>query len=61
MILMNKKRIFILLSLIIIVTIVSSMKISINQHNTIPTVALPVSNKTVIIDAGHRSEKMVVQ
>ncbi len=61
MILMNKKRILILLNFIIIVTVISSIKISTNQNNTVPTVALPVSNRTVIIDAGHRSEKMAVQ
>lgn len=65
MVIVNKRKILIMLNLIIITTILASLIVYYNSNKTsqnlIPIVALPVSNKTVVIDAGHRSEKMVVQ
>lgn len=52
MIILNKKRI-----LVVIVILVFSFGICLIETNTgetIETVALPVTNKVIVIDAGHR-------
>lgn len=51
MLIMNKKR----LSFIIITIMVSVISFVVNskQKNTIQTVSLPVSDKTIVLDAGH--------
>ena len=51
MFIINKKRISFIL-LIITISVIS-FSISSNSENTIETVSLPVSNKTVVLDAGH--------
>jgi len=51
MLIIDKKRI----SFILTVLFISVISFSINRHkeNTVQTVSLPVSNKTIILDAGH--------
>ncbi len=48
----SKKRIVLLASLLIAVVVIGIFRISL-ERETIETVALPVSNKVIIIDAGH--------
>ena len=52
---LNKKRIMIILSCIIISTIAFEIK---NTRNvkTVETVALPVNQKVIVLDAGHGGE-----
>ena len=52
MIILKKGRIFIIMCLVI--TSIVSYNITTNkEENTVPTVSLPVSNKVIVIDAGH--------
>lgn len=50
MIVLNKKRI-----LLIVFTVIISISIPMLSKKTIETVALPVSNKVIVLDAGHRN------
>lgn len=52
MYILNKKRIYLIFSCLILSTIVFQLTSSSNII-TEKTVALPVNNKTIIIDAGH--------
>ncbi len=52
MIIFHKKRILILSSLIFLCLFTCSIT-NLNPNKTIPTVSLPVTNKIIIIDAGH--------
>jgi len=56
MFVLNKKRIYLIFSCLIISTMIfqvaGTKSMEIEQ-----TVALPVYNRTIVIDAGHRSEK----
>ena len=54
MIILNKKRIYIILSTILI-AIFTFMLQTKNNYETVQTVALPVSQKVIVIDAGHGS------
>ena len=51
MLILNKKRIYLILTCLILSTMVFQFKTSKNIQ-TIETVALPV-NKTIVLDAGH--------
>lgn len=52
MIFLNKKRIlFLILAIAISILTPSLMSL---EHKTVQTVALPVSNKVIVLDAGHR-------
>ena len=51
MLIINKKRVFIIL--ITIIVSVVSFAINSKPENTISTVSLPVSGKTIVLDAGH--------
>ena len=51
MIIVNKKRIYFILTMIMISVV--SFATRIKTENTTPTVSLPVSNKTIVLDAGH--------
>ena len=52
MIILRKKRlVFIIYTVILVVFIY--IGIQKNSYKTIPAIALPVSNKVIIIDAGH--------
>lgn len=54
MVVLDKKKIYIVLVCIVFTTFIGIGKIGNNKNNTtIETVALPVSSKTVVIDAGH--------
>ena len=57
MFVINKKRIQIILSAILISVLTFGMQISIKEKEelTVETTSTPVSNKTVVIDAGHGS------
>ena len=55
MIILDKKRIFITLSIIAVAMLTFTIQVTnVNKTlNTVQTVALPVSNKIIVIDAGH--------
>ena len=56
MIILSKKRMIMLLNLVVLVVVVCSVKnININKQ-TKETVALPITNKTIVLDAGHGGE-----
>lgn len=57
MFIINKKRIQIILSAILISVLTFGMQISIKEKEelTVETTSTPASNKTVVIDAGHGS------
>lgn len=52
MIIINKKRILLMMGILLIATFTFSMQ-TFENEKTISTVALPVSNKVIVIDAGH--------
>lgn len=52
MIILNKKRVIIIMSLIVIATFAFTFQTA-KVNDTVQTVALPVSNKVIVIDAGH--------
>ena len=52
MLVLHRKRIFIVLTCIIVSTIAFQLK-GVKKADTQETVALPVNNKVVILDAGH--------
>ncbi len=52
MIILSKKRIYIILSMVIVATLAFSFKIA-DYNKTVQTVALPTSNKVIVLDAGH--------
>lgn len=52
MIILNKKRLLAMLSIICVAVFVFSFQIA-NTNGTTQTVALPVSNKVIVLDAGH--------
>ena len=59
MIVLNKKRITLILSSIVLsifVFMLSTSKLE-NSKDYVSTVSLPVSGKTIVIDAGHRSTR----
>ena len=56
MIILNKKRILLILSTLVISMFVFTIQVAQNEDIE-PTVALPVSNKTIVIDAGHRKTR----
>lgn len=56
MIVLNRKRIYIVLTCLILSTIVFQISDSSKKVDLIETVALPVNNRIIIIDAGHGGE-----
>lgn len=52
MIVLNKKRILIVLIAVGISIFAFTLQIA-QTNETVPTIALPVSNKVIVIDAGH--------
>ena len=52
MLILNKKRIYLILTCLILSTMVFQFKTSKNIK-TLETVALPVNKKIIILDAGH--------
>lgn len=55
MFIFNKKRIYIILTCLLVSTFVIQIK-GIKKSDVKETVALPVNNKVIIIDAGHGGE-----
>ena len=55
MIIFNKKRVMFLVMAITIAILTPSL-MSLEQK-TVQTVALPVSNKVIVLDAGHRQSR----
>ena len=55
MFVLNRKRIYIIILCLVISTITFKTK-DMMKKNTVATVALPVNNKVIIIDAGHGGE-----
>lgn len=51
MIILNRKRMMLILTLVCIPLLAFSFQIA--EENTVETVALPVTNKVIVIDAGH--------
>ena len=56
MIILKKKRILFILSLVLVSMFAFTIQIA-KDEKTISTVALPVSNKVIVIDAGHRKTR----
>lgn len=52
MIILNKKRILFITSIVVISVFAFTIQRA-QVNKTVQTVALPVSNKTIVIDAGH--------
>ena len=53
---LNKKRLGITLSILLVSVFVFTFQVA-GAKNTVPTVSLPVSNKVIVIDAGHRKTR----
>ena len=51
MIILNKKRITII-TLSVFISVFAFI-FSMDKQNTVPTVSLPISGKTIVVDAGH--------
>ena len=55
MIVLSKKRLLLITSMVLVslfVFVFQTVRID-NNNSTVPTVALPVSNKVIVLDAGH--------
>lgn len=52
MIIINRKRLIAILSMVFLALFVFSFQIA-KDEKTVETVSLPVSNKVIVIDAGH--------
>lgn len=53
MVIINKKRMYLLIICILLSIGIFKISSRTSMPNTIETVALPVSNKVIVIDAGH--------
>lgn len=53
MIILNKKRITLILSLVFLSILVFLLETGEKENQYIQTVSLPASDKTIVIDAGH--------
>lgn len=53
MIILSKKRIMIVASVIMVALFTFAIQTNTNNTNVVQTVALPVSNKVIVLDAGH--------
>ena len=53
MIVLSKKRILLITSMVIVALFAFMIQTAQMNKNTVPTVALPVSNKVIVLDAGH--------
>ncbi len=56
MYIINSKRIYIILFCLLVSTTVFTL--SNKKEPSVQTSALPINNKVIVIDAGHRTEKM---
>ena len=57
MIIINKKRLITVTGLLLIAIFAFTFQKA-DLNKTVQTVSLPVSNKVIVLDAGHRTEKM---
>lgn len=57
MIVLHKKRLVLVGSLLCLLITVVSLKSAFTKPKIMATVTLPVSNKVIVIDAGHRSSR----
>ncbi len=55
MIVLHKKRLILLGSLLCLSLTTISIKSALTKPKVVATVNLPVSNKVIVLDAGHRS------
>lgn len=54
MFMIKKRNVYTILGCLLILTIAFEVKnASINKKNAVETVALPVNNKVIVLDAGH--------
>ena len=56
MIVLSKKRLTLILGIVMVALFVFTFQIA-DTNRSIETVALPVSNKVIVIDAGHRKTR----
>lgn len=56
MIVLSKKRITLILEIVVVALFVFTFQIA-DTNRTVETVALPVSNKVIVVDAGHRKAR----
>ena len=56
MIILNRKRLTIILSCMIMAVFAFTFQVA-DQNKTVQTVSLPVSNKVIVLDAGHRKTR----
>lgn len=56
MIILSKKRIMIVIGTLMI-AVFSFMLQTADRNKTVETVSLPVSNKVIVVDAGHRKTR----
>lgn len=56
MIILSKRRLLIILEIILVVIFTFTFKIAKNE-DVIQTVSTPTSNKTIVLDAGHRKAR----
>lgn len=52
MVIIKKNRLFFIM-LVTIISVISAIEYEKNNNDIIDTVALPVSNKVIVLDAGH--------
>ena len=57
MIVISKKRLILIVSMVCISLTAFMCRDMITNTDTVPTVNLPVSNKVIVLDAGHRSSR----
>ena len=57
MIVLSRKKLILTTSIVCVSLISFMLKDAFFQNNTVETVTLPVSNKVIVIDAGHRSTR----
>ena len=57
MIVLHKKRLILIGSLLCLSLTAISLKSAFTKPQTIATVNLPVTNKVIVLDAGHRSSR----
>ena len=57
MIILSKKRLILITSMICVSLTVFLINNSLTETQTVETVNLPVSNKVIVLDAGHRCSR----
>lgn len=56
MVVLSKKRITLILGIVVVALFVFTFQIA-DTNRTVETVALPVSDKVIVVDAGHRKAR----